>query len=100
MRNHPSCALDQRTPARRDAVKGYPTKPSGFDVEHLATVAGLVAHGLGVSLVPELALFQFRDLGLIDCCPVGEQGIGTTDPDSKTQGSVPLDCCAGSAGFD
>jgi LysR family carnitine catabolism transcriptional activator len=33
---------------------------SGFEVEQLATVAGLVASGLGISLVPELTLFQFR----------------------------------------
>jgi DNA-binding transcriptional LysR family regulator len=32
----------------------------GFEVEHLATVAGLIAAGLGVSLVPKLTLFQFR----------------------------------------
>lgn len=37
---------------------------SGFEVEHLATVAGLVEQGLGVSLVPELTLFQFRLLDL------------------------------------
>lgn len=33
---------------------------AGLEVEHLATLAGLVANGLGVSLVPELTLFQFR----------------------------------------
>lgn len=33
---------------------------SGLEVEQLATVAGLVAAGLGISLVPELTLFQFR----------------------------------------
>lgn len=38
---------------------------SGLEVEHLATVAGLIEHGLGVSLVPELTLFQFRNLNLI-----------------------------------
>jgi DNA-binding transcriptional LysR family regulator len=37
---------------------------SGSDVEHLATVAGLVEQGPGVSLVPELTLFQFRQLDL------------------------------------
>lgn len=37
---------------------------AGFEVEHLATVAGLVEQGLGVSLVPELTLFQFRQLDL------------------------------------
>jgi LysR family carnitine catabolism transcriptional activator len=38
---------------------------SGFEVEHLATVAGLVKHGLGISLVPELTLFQFRQMDLV-----------------------------------
>jgi DNA-binding transcriptional LysR family regulator len=38
---------------------------SGFEVEHLATVAGLVEQGLGISLVPELTLFQFRQLDLV-----------------------------------
>ncbi|MCA1323910.1 LysR family transcriptional regulator [Herbaspirillum sp. alder98] len=33
---------------------------SGLEVEHLATVAGLIQSGLGVSVVPELTLFQFR----------------------------------------
>ncbi|WP_019142607.1 LysR family transcriptional regulator [Noviherbaspirillum massiliense] len=38
---------------------------SGFEVEHLATVAGLVSQGLGISLVPELTLFQFRQMDLV-----------------------------------
>lgn len=38
---------------------------SGFEVEHLATVAGLVEQGLGISVVPELTLFQFRQLDLV-----------------------------------
>jgi len=33
---------------------------SGIEIEQLATLAGLIASGLGVSLVPELTLFQFR----------------------------------------
>ena len=32
----------------------------GFEVEHLATVAGPIAAGLGVSLAPDLTLFQCR----------------------------------------
>jgi LysR family transcriptional regulator, carnitine catabolism transcriptional activator len=35
-----------------------------LEVEHLATVAGLVREGLGVSVVPELTLFHFRREGL------------------------------------
>lgn len=38
---------------------------SGFEVEHLATVAGLVEQGLGITIVPELTLFQFRELNLV-----------------------------------
>jgi DNA-binding transcriptional LysR family regulator len=33
---------------------------SGLEVEYISTAAGLVAAGLGISLVPELTLFQFR----------------------------------------
>jgi len=40
-------------------------KSSGLEVEHLATVAGLIASGLGVSVVPELTLFQFRRPDLV-----------------------------------
>lgn len=35
-------------------------RPAGLEAEHLATVAALVARGLGVSVVPELTLFHFR----------------------------------------
>ncbi|NSX04004.1 LysR family transcriptional regulator [Cupriavidus gilardii] len=39
----------------------HPTRLNGvMEVEHLATVAGLVAAGLGVTVVPSLALFQFQ----------------------------------------
>jgi DNA-binding transcriptional LysR family regulator len=46
-------------------LRNVATVHSGLEVEHLATVAGLVQHGLGVSLVPELTLFQFRLLDLV-----------------------------------
>ncbi|MES2262430.1 MAG: LysR family transcriptional regulator [Pseudomonadota bacterium] len=46
-------------------TRGIAVRQSGLEVEHLATVAGLVEHGLGVSLVPELTLFQFRSLNLV-----------------------------------
>ncbi|MDP5008784.1 MAG: LysR substrate-binding domain-containing protein [Glaciimonas sp.] len=36
-----------------------------FEVEHLATVAGLIESGLGVSLLPALTLFQFQHPNLI-----------------------------------
>lgn len=39
----------------------HPLRLNGvMEVEHLATVAGLVAAGLGVTAVPSLALFQFQ----------------------------------------
>lgn len=38
---------------------------TGLEVEHLATVAALIESGLGVSVVPELTLFQFRLPNLI-----------------------------------
>lgn len=46
-------------------TRGIAVRHSGLEVEHLATVAGLIGHGLGVSLVPELTLFQFRSLDLV-----------------------------------
>lgn len=43
----------------------HPLRVNGvMEVEHLATVAALVQAGLGVSVVPSLALFQFRREGL------------------------------------
>ncbi|WER49602.1 LysR family transcriptional regulator [Cupriavidus sp. WKF15] len=43
----------------------HPLKLSSvMEVEHLATVAALVQAGLGVSVVPSLALFQFQREGL------------------------------------
>ncbi len=41
-------------------VKGGAIAESTLEVEHLATLAGLIANGLGIGLVPELTLFQFR----------------------------------------
>jgi LysR family carnitine catabolism transcriptional activator len=36
-----------------------------FEVEHLATVTGLVEAGLGISVVPALTLFQFKRESLV-----------------------------------
>ncbi|KAB8036365.1 LysR family transcriptional regulator [Janthinobacterium aquaticum] len=46
-------------------TQGIAVRDSGLEVEHLATVAGLVEQGLGVALVPALTLFQFKKLDLI-----------------------------------
>lgn len=43
---------------------GVTARADSLQVEHLATVAALVAEGLGVSVVPELTLFHFERAGL------------------------------------
>jgi DNA-binding transcriptional LysR family regulator len=43
---------------------GVSARTGALEVEHLATVAALVAQGLGVSVVPELTLFHFTRSGL------------------------------------
>jgi len=43
---------------------GVTARTGALEVEHLATVASLVAQGLGVSVVPELTLFHFDRAGL------------------------------------
>lgn len=43
---------------------GLTARTGALEVEHLATVAALVAQGLGVSVVPELTLFHFARAGL------------------------------------
>lgn len=45
-----------------DAARDRPV--AMFDVEHLATVMGLVEAGLGISVVPGMTLFHFRRPGL------------------------------------
>ncbi|MCD0501748.1 LysR family transcriptional regulator [Bordetella petrii] len=42
-----------------EALGGAPTQPM-LEVEHLATVTGLVSAGLGISVVPAMTLFHFR----------------------------------------
>lgn len=43
---------------------GLTARSGALEVEHLATVAALIAQGLGVSVVPELTLFHFARAGL------------------------------------
>lgn len=43
---------------------GVTARADAIQVEHLATVAALVAEGIGVSIVPELTLFHFERAGL------------------------------------
>jgi DNA-binding transcriptional LysR family regulator len=56
------------------AAGGALGRPGGLEAAHLATVAALVAQGLGVSVVPELTLFHFRRLGLAEV-PVRHAGL-------------------------
>lgn len=46
-------------------LHGVDVKFSSMQVEHLATAAGLIEHGLGVTIVPGLTLFQFRHMNLV-----------------------------------
>ncbi len=55
-------------------LRNVATISTGLEAEHLATVAGLVEQGLGISLVPELTLFQFRQLNLV-AIPVETEGL-------------------------
>lgn len=51
------------------ALRQVPVLHSGFEIERLGTAAGLIVHGLGVSVVPELTLFEFRHPELA-CVPL------------------------------
>lgn len=60
--------LSKSTSVRRHAdelLENVAVVDSGLEVEFLATVAGLIESGLGVSLVPGLTLFQFRQRDLV-----------------------------------
>lgn len=45
-------------------VQGIEFRDTGLEVQQLSTLAGLIANGLGVSIVPVFALFQFHRHGL------------------------------------
>ena len=56
------------TTRRRSGLCGSPSAlrlQTRFEVEHLATVMGLVEAGLGISAVPALTLFHFRRESLV-----------------------------------
>ncbi|GAB3649570.1 LysR family transcriptional regulator [Ramlibacter alkalitolerans] len=53
---------------------GVTARTGALEVEHLATVAALVAQGLGVSVVPELTLFHFLRSGLASV-PVRDRAL-------------------------
>ena len=56
---------------------GVTARTGALEVEHLATVAALVAQGLGVSVVPELTLFHFLRSGLASV-PVRDKQLRRT----------------------
>lgn len=59
---HPFIHLAKSTSIRQHLEQAlYPLRLTGImEVEHLATAAALVAQGLGISVIPALALFQFQ----------------------------------------
>lgn len=59
---HPVIQLARGSSVRKhlDEALGADAPPPVFEVEHLATVTGLVRAGLGVSVVPAMTLFHFR----------------------------------------
>jgi len=57
-----------------NAVGATGVTSSSFEVKYLSTVAGLIIHGLGVSLLPELTLSQFRHPDLV-AIPLTTPGI-------------------------
>jgi len=48
-----------------------------FEVEHLATVTGLIEAGVGISVVPTLTLFQFQRKSLVTR-PLSARGLSRT----------------------
>lgn len=47
---------------------------TGFEVAHLSTLAGLIANGIGQSIAPGFALFQFHRLGL-SAVPIRDRAL-------------------------
>ena len=51
-----------------------PIRDTGLEVAYMSTAAGLVAHGLGVTVVTGQSLFNFRRLGLA-AVPISDSGL-------------------------
>ena len=64
---HPFIHLSRTSSVRQyiDAATHPQTLPAVLEVDQLATVAGMVRAGLGVSVVPALTLYQFRTPDLV-----------------------------------
>ena len=74
---HPMVHMARNSSVRQhlQQVAGVEDLPSStLEVEHLATLAALVAQGLGISIVPELTLFHFERAGL-HTCPVTDKAL-------------------------
>jgi DNA-binding transcriptional LysR family regulator len=73
---HPFIHLSRTSSVRQyiDAATHPATLAPLLEVEQLATVAGLVKAGLGVTIVPALALYQFGDAELVRR-PLAWQGL-------------------------
>lgn len=59
--------LTRDSSVRQHLERAVPSTPvqTVMQLEHLATVAGMVQAGLGITVVPELTLFQFTRPGLV-----------------------------------
>ncbi|QHJ01257.1 LysR family transcriptional regulator [Xylophilus rhododendri] len=64
---HPFVHMTRNSSVRQalEAALHPLTMKTVLEVEQLATVTGLVEAGLGISIVPELTLYQFRRPGLV-----------------------------------
>jgi DNA-binding transcriptional LysR family regulator len=65
--HHPFVSLSRDSSVRQalDKAVGTANLRVVMQLEHLATVAGMVQAGLGITVVPELTLFQFTRPGLV-----------------------------------
>jgi DNA-binding transcriptional LysR family regulator len=65
--SHPFISLSRDSSVRQalERAIGAANMHSVMQLEHMATVAGMVQAGLGVTVVPELTLFQFTRPGLV-----------------------------------
>ncbi|MEI2414624.1 LysR family transcriptional regulator [Orrella sp. JC864] len=74
--DHPMIQLARSSSVRQvlEQAAGAPLPAPVLEVEHLATVTGLVQAGLGVSVVPAMTLFHFRRPGLA-IRPLGGKGL-------------------------
>ena len=77
LRGHDFIRLASATSVHQHIVSAIGTtgvSSSSFEVQNLFTVAGLIVHGQGISLLPQLTLSQFRHPDLI-AIPLAPPGI-------------------------